>query len=559
MLQTDAPAPGAITSWRSDLREGFHTLWRRTSRTHKRMVLVLIALGALLRIVLLKEAVIYEEAFTFTYYATRPVGVIVSDYSYPNNHIFHTLLVKLSTSLFGVGQVQLRLPALLAGVAALPLYYLFVRAMFNRYIAMMALALVASSGALIEYSALARGYSIAWLCMMISLLLGRHFAKRNSSVSAILLAVVNAVGLWSVPVMIYATVAVYIWLGFYLMTKYDSTLNKRVQRLLLSVVIFVVLALLLYAPVVMVHGIGQLFHHPSMGDNTWETFLATHQDRSFDLWAYFTETSSSWLALLGLVGVLAAIYITSKYRMLIFALVLGSVPIVLLQHIVGPPSAWTYSLFIFQLGPAIALFYLLKLVQDRLIAAFTKRMRTLLASAVIFVIFGTQALRVIPTGSNGSRMPGLPRPLRPRSPSRDRVIAEFPWEAPLEFYLMARHIDRGVMSRDLSPGGQLFIVVSPADGQTPGSVLLHNKQEGDHASQARKIQDWRRLEIYATHVLKMPDDAAGRAPTRFPDRRHCAGRPRLSSPVTCCPSPGQGLHRRQQRRWRCGELHGGFP
>ena len=63
-------------------------------------------------------------------------------------------------------------------------------------------------------------------------------------------------------------------------------------------------------------------------------------------------------------------------------------------------------------------------------------------------------------------------------------MAEFPWEAPVEFYLMARNIDQQVMVRDLSPGARLYLVVSPADGQSPGSVLMHNKHGGDRATRS---------------------------------------------------------------------------
>ena len=64
----------------------------------------------------------------------------MSDYSHPTNHILHTLLTKLSTGILGVGPVALRLPAFLAALLSMPVFYLFARGMFNRYIALIALA-----------------------------------------------------------------------------------------------------------------------------------------------------------------------------------------------------------------------------------------------------------------------------------------------------------------------------------------------------------------------------------------------------------------------------------
>lgn len=501
-MEVAGPERTTGPSWRADLREGYHKFWRRSSMAHKRMVWLLLAAGAGLRLFMLKEPVTYDEAFTHTYFAARPFGQIIGDYSYPNNHILHTLLVKISTALFGIGQVQLRLPALAAGMLALPLFYLFARAMFNRYIALMALALVASSGGLIEYSTLARGYSITWLCMTVALLLGRHLAKRDSTPSALLLALACAMGTWSVTTMVYAALAVYAWVGLYLASKYRTSLNRRLRKLLLSLGCYVVLTLLLYAPVVMAHGIGQLVHHPLLGDNTWEHFMATHQDRTFDLWIYFTGTSATWLAVTGLAGLLATLYISSKYRMLVFGAVLGAVPIVLAQRAVGAPAAWTYLLFYIHLGVAVALFYLLKLVQDRVAASFTKRLRTMLASGVIMVVFGVVAVRALPGRTErftDARQAAAY--LRPMLSEGDRVMVASPWDAPLEFYLLARGADPSMLTRAPAPGGELFLVVSPADGQTPASVLLHNGLADDRTVPPRKIKDLKRVEIFTTRML----------------------------------------------------------
>jgi hypothetical protein len=71
--------------------------------------------------------------------------------------------------------------------------------------------------------------------------------------------------------------------------------------------------------------------------------------------------------------------------------------------------------------------------------------------------------------------------LSPGLGAHDRVMAEFPWEAPLGFYLLSNGVS--------------------ADGQSPESVLLHNKQPGHHASTARKVKDWRRLEIFSAHMI----------------------------------------------------------
>ena len=484
-----------------DLRKAALKLHKRTSNTHKLFVAGVLLVGGVLRIVQLQAPIIYDEAFTYVYYAVRPLPVIISDYSYPNNQILHTLLVKLSTGLFGVHLWSLRLPALLAGIAVMPLSYLFARAHFNRYIALLMMAFVASSGTLIEYSALGRGYSITWCLLLLGWLMGRHFAKTNAIGSAVLLAVINALGMWTVTTMLYVAAACYLWLLLHLLTAYDSTLTVRLQRLALSFGLFLVLSAALYTPVIVVHGLGQLFLHPTMGDNSWETFAATHQDRVFDLYAYFNDTAATWVSALGAAALVYAAYISSKFRLLLAALVLGAVPIVIAQRLVAPPRVWAYSLFVFHLGSAIALFYLLKLVQETLLPKLSKRVRTTVAALV--VLAGLSWTGMAGIGDRIERFPEAAHAaehLRGALGPKDRVMTEFPWEAPVEFHFMEEGVPIDALYRPVLPGTTLYVLVSPAREQTLGGVLLHHDQRPDALGKPERVQDWKRLEIWRAAV-----------------------------------------------------------
>lgn len=489
---------GQLAAFKADLKEGWRDLSRRTSREHKRFVLLVILVGAVLRISQMGEAVIYDEAFTYTNYASQPLHFLLSNYTYPNNHIFHTLLVKCSTSLFGVHLWSLRLPALLAGILVMPLFYAFVRAMFNRYIALLALSFVAASGALIEYSALARGYSLTWLFMVAAMLAGRHFAKSNNTVSALLVALFSTLGMWCVPTMVYAALATYIWLLLYLLTTYESTLRKRLWKLLLSLLVFAVLTIAVYVPVIVVHSVDQLVHHPTMGENTWESFVASQQDKTIELWTYFNDTAATWISLIGMVGLLYAAYISSKYRIMLIALVLGAVPLVMVQSLVGPPRVWTYILFNLHLSSAIAVFYFLKFLQERVYAGLTKRMRTAVAAGVVLVGMGWLGItglkdrleRFPDARSAANWFQGLLHP-------GDRIYTEFPNEAPFEFYMITDKEDRAFVNRGPAPGGKVYLLVGPGDGQTPATVLERNAITNIDTGRLVKLQDWRRLEIFA--------------------------------------------------------------
>jgi 4-amino-4-deoxy-L-arabinose transferase-like glycosyltransferase len=471
---------------------------RQTSSRHKRSVLLLIVGGVVLRVWALGLPVIYDEAFTYTYYASRPWHVLLSDYSYPNNHILHTLLVKLSTGLFGVGRIALRLPALLAGVLVMPLFYLFVRAVFNRYIALMALALVAASGGLVEYSALGRGYSITWLLLVVGLLLGRQFVRRTDPMAALFLGVVSALGLWTIPTMLYSVALLYLWVLFQVLFDKDRDRPRLIRLMLISMGTGALLSLVLYLPVLIVHGPGQLVYHETMLSNSWRDFRRNVMDNTLMVWVDLSSTTASWVGLLGLVGVVFAGFISVRYRSLLAAMVLGAVPMVMLQSMVAPPRVWLYTLFVLHLGSAIALFYLLKLVEEHIAPSLSKRDRTAWASLLLFITFGAASVVILP-----ERMPrypdaeamalSLPAKLGPN----DRVLLQFPWEAPVEFELTAAGVDRALIYQPPAIGSMVYIVVGRKEEQSWEAVALHQGIDLAMLRDVRMVEDRPATAIFA--------------------------------------------------------------
>ncbi len=508
VVATPALPGGVWGRFRTDLREVWHRYTKRTSFAHKRSVLLLILAGVALRAWLLPAAITYDEAFTWTYYASRPVHVIVSDWTYPNNHVLHNLLVKLSTSLFGLGTISLRLPAFVAGVLVMPLFYLFVRATFNRYIALMALALVASSGPLIEYSALARGYSLTWLCMVTALLLGRHFVKENNAVSAILLGVVLALGMWSVPTMAYMVGTVYLYIIFQLMLRYRKSLDGRLRVLVVSVLLFSGLTTLMYLPAIMTYGPAFMLHHGSPNEAGWVTFSRTHAEGALELNAYLMQSSWTWVAFAGLAGILVSGYLSARYRMLLIALGLGAIPLVLLQATVAPPRVWLYIVLIAHLGVAIALFYLLKWMQERFFKGMGKRTRVAAASMVLLVIGAVPAIRVLPDRiERYEEARQAAEYLMQATEPGDRVYTEFPWEAPIEFHAMALGMPRQIFHARPGAGNLRFVAASPTDGQRWTRVLDHHGVDTLEWSQVEIVLERPRLEIFAAR--KAAPDTSG--------------------------------------------------
>lgn len=488
---------GAWAAFRADLRAGRTELVKRTSREHARWVLLFLLAGALLRITQLWQGITFDETFIFNQYGDRSFGYILSNYGHPGNHILHTLLTRMSTGLFGVHAWSLRLPALIAGILVLPLFYVFVRAMFNRYIALLALAMAAGSGALVEYSALARGYSLTWAFMVGAWIAGRYYTKTGNAVGGVLVALLNALGMWAVPSMLPAALACYLWMALYMVASYRSSLARRTTGLGLSFLLFLLLTALAYAPVVAAHSMDHLLHHPVLGEVNWGGFVDTHQDRSLDLWAYFNDTSGTAVSLLGFAGLAYAAWISSKYRIMLFAMVVGAVPLTVLQMRVAPPQAWSYILFNLHMSSGIALFYLLKLVQERAFPSFGKRLRTIAGAVGMLLLMAIPGLR----GIQGR----VPRELDARRAARfmegllrpgDRILVEQPHDAAFTFWMLSQGMDHSVGEKAPGPGGRSFALVVPADGQTLATVLKHNRMAVSDTARFTLLKDWKRLELW---------------------------------------------------------------
>src|SRR4051812_31711660 len=89
----------------------------RRPESDLKVMAALVVIGVLLRLPYLDVLMRYDESYTYNEYATRSLYDAVSLYTFPNNHLFHTLLVHIAVRLFGDSPPVVRLPALLAGLA----------------------------------------------------------------------------------------------------------------------------------------------------------------------------------------------------------------------------------------------------------------------------------------------------------------------------------------------------------------------------------------------------------------------------------------------------------
>ena len=101
-----------------------------------------------------------DEAAAWLFYSSKSALYALVSYTLPNNHVFHSMLVSVSTFIFGNHPWAIRLPAFVAGVAMIPMSYVAAKRFYGEGAGLITAAFVASSSVLVEFSTNARGYTL---------------------------------------------------------------------------------------------------------------------------------------------------------------------------------------------------------------------------------------------------------------------------------------------------------------------------------------------------------------------------------------------------------------
>ncbi len=350
-------------------------------------------IGLILRVLLVNKPIQYDEAYTFIHYASKPLATILANYSAPNNHIFHTLLVALFHRLLGAAPWILRLPAFLAGALCVPAAYLAGRRFFSRPQALAAAAAIAATPGLIEYAVNGRGYT---LIVLFSLLLANFaglLAGKQDKPALAAYAITAALGAYTIPVFLYPFAGISLWLAVTYLLENDAWANrlKRLGRFLAACALAGLLALLLYSPVIFFGtGLASLVRNEIVEPQTWRVFLANLSPR-------LTNTAVSWMMgvspafrLLLPGGFLLSLIFYRKASNqtwpLQISLVLASAVLMTLQRVVPLPRIWLFMEAFYMLFAAAGLVWALDWLLQKFLSLRLRE--TLLSASVLLLTLG---------------------------------------------------------------------------------------------------------------------------------------------------------------------------
>ena len=457
------------------LIDEFRDAWRTETRDHRIALAILLSIGVALRALYLTQPMRYDEAVTYMYFVRLPWLEALSTYTYPNNHLFHTLLAKMSVAAFGNYPWALRIPALLAGILVVPATYVVVRALYGARAALIGTGLVATSGVLVMYSTNARGYTITVLAFLLLVLLALRLRGGAGHSQWMAFSVVAALGLWTIPIMLYPLGCVAVWFA---LTALVDGRRDDLKRLALALGVGAVLTVLLYWPVFSRSGVSAVTRNRFVAPSPWFDFFD-------ELPRTLGEAVQSWglglPPLLSIVFLAAAILAIVRHGSLStlrigipLAAFVWSAWLLVVNH--KAPFARTWLWFV-PIASGLAGAGLLAVIEKlgergRRIA----RGGAPLLAVVITVACGfsvATSFAVLLTRDTGTYREAEEATaiIRGFIQPRDRVIAAIPTNGPLEYYFDRAGIRRDQLYLDPKTAARAIGVVDLAEGQTLDALV----------------------------------------------------------------------------------------
>jgi 4-amino-4-deoxy-L-arabinose transferase-like glycosyltransferase len=245
---------------------------------------IITLIGLIMRLWKINEPVAYDEAYTFIYFATRPFQQILSDYSAPNNHILHTVLVSLSYKLLGPHTWIVRLPAFIAGTLCIPVAYFAGRRIFNANQSLAAASLVALTPWFISYSTNGRGYTLLTLFALLLLNFSGILIHQQSRSALIAYGITAALGFYTIPIFLYPMGGISLWV----LATYFTEQNDRAKKIWTFLAVCAaagILTFLLYSPVIFFGtGLGSIINNDIVEPRDW-TFVENLGRRLVKTWS----------------------------------------------------------------------------------------------------------------------------------------------------------------------------------------------------------------------------------------------------------------------------------
>jgi hypothetical protein len=470
------------------------TAWERLA------LAAIVAIGIGVRLYFLGEPMRADEAFTYNEYATRSTYDAVSLYTFPNNHLFHTLLVHLSVMAFGGALWAVRLPALLAGIGMVPAAHVLARKFATPSAGLIAAALVAASDPLVSYSVNARGYTLLALFTLLLAAAAHGVASRGLASDWLAFTIIPPLGFFTVPIMLYPFGGVVAWL--LLRKLMGRAKGVRLDRSLVSGLAAGALTALFYSPTIFRMGVRAVTSNQFVKPRLFAEVVRDLPPSLLEVWAQWNLDIPGPVTAALLAAWLAGLIVPSPLRAgarsmtgLLLTIAAFSLAVVLYQSVVPFDRVWLFLLPVYQVAVACGL------------AALATRPARGRAVVPVFAVGLAAALSWLVARSpeipkDSARLtinagPEIVERLRDRLGPGVAVVAELPCEAPLKYYFLVNGLPvEPLYDYRIAAARRIYVAVNKPNGQTPESVLRFNKVALRGGEGPQLVEDFGKSALY---------------------------------------------------------------
>ena len=230
------------------------------------VVAALTILAALLRIPGLNSGFWFDELNTVVYSVRPPLLQVATAFPGDYTHPFYGVMAQATVAVFGEHPWSVRLPAVLFGIATIPVLYLLTSAVSTQLEGVLAALLLTVSYHHVWFSQNARGYTVLSFVVVLSTLLCVSMLRRPRRGVAIFYAIAMALGTYTHLTMAFTAVAqACVWTGVIAHTPRGTERDTQIRTALLALGGAAVLSIIVYLP---------------MAGQVREFFSGTHQRNS---------------------------------------------------------------------------------------------------------------------------------------------------------------------------------------------------------------------------------------------------------------------------------------
>jgi 4-amino-4-deoxy-L-arabinose transferase-like glycosyltransferase len=253
-------------------------------------LLALLVVSFLMRIFLIYRPMGHDEAYTAVVFAFEPLSNGLSDYHFPNNHVFHTFLAHLTYKLFGPVEWAVRMPAFIASVLLAPFGFILAKRWYGERVAWLSGILIAVLPDTIHYAVNARGYSLMALFTLLTFILALYTRQHKNQAAWFLMVITGGLGFYTLPIMAYPLAIIYFWLGLsWILKLYRQDYSKIsfLFHIIITGISTAIFGMVLYTPIILNWGIKSLFANP----------YVSAMDQTLYSQTILSRFSESWLVL----------------------------------------------------------------------------------------------------------------------------------------------------------------------------------------------------------------------------------------------------------------------